>query len=223
MSLERPFTPELVTALGAVRSAQFLRINAQANAALHQGGKGVLTLHGSRIEVMHAAQLVASAPELLDKLEVAKSTNVVHRAIGEASPFDRVVSLGEASELTLRIDDSLSGVEAPKTGASSDDLFVYHIQSSKHRDNSYKLFAALDVEALRDAEGALQRYVKVTLYLSNLDHCTPNKVPPDLMVEIRGLVTRSAVLGTVAGVSFLDDANTHTLAGELARAVLSAS
>ena len=220
MSLERPFTPALVTALGSVRSSQFLRINAQANRVAGATNRA-WTLHGSKIGLQQAAQLIASAPELLDKLEVARSGSVVTDTIGAASPLDRIVSLSEASELVLRTVDSLADVKAPKTGEQADDLFVWHLHSSAHRDERHRLFVALDVEAVRDANGALQRHVKATLYLSDIPHYTSNRVPDDLKVEIRGLVAQSAILGSVGGVDFGDDADAHTLSGELARAVLS--
>lgn len=221
MSLERPFTPALITSLGSVRSAQFLRINAQANQVAGTSAKRAWTLHGSQIGLQQAAQLIASAPELLDKLEVARSGSVVTDTIGAASPLDRVVSLGEAAELVLRTVDSLSDVKAPKTGEQTDDLFVWHLAASNHRDERHRLFVALDIEAVRDAAGALQRHVTATLYLSDVPHFTSNRVPDDLRVEIRGLVAQSAILGRIGGIEFLDDSDSHTLSGEIARAALS--
>lgn len=221
MSLDRSFTPELVTALGSVRSAQFVRINTQANQSLGSKARRAWDLHGSSINLHEAAQLIATAPELLDWLEVAESQSVVTDTIGAVSPLDRIVSLGEASELVLRTVDSFNDVKAPNTGEQTNDLFVWHLNSSKHRDDKHRLFVALDIKAVRDATGALQRHVEATLYLTEKTHLTSNRVAADLRPEIRGLVAKSAILGRLGGVEFSEKANYDTLSGELARALLS--
>jgi hypothetical protein len=229
MSLESPFTPALVSSLGSTRSAQFVRINTQANAVAVATARRAWTLHGSEIGLPEAAQLIATAPEMLDRLKFAESLSVVtdtiaaspHHGHIAASPLDRIVSLAEASELVLRTVDSLADVEAPKRGEQADDLFVWHLEASNHRDKRNKLFLALEIGAVRDTAGALQRHVESTLYLSTVPHYTTNKVPDKLKLEIRGLLPQSSILGSVGGIQFSDDTNSHTLSGEIARALLS--
>lgn len=97
------------------------------------------------------------------------------------TPLDKLVSLAEAVQLTLRVAYALETASNAPGSATGEDLFVFHIAGSRHRASHRQLFVQVKVGARKDGTGRVFHSVGATLYLTSEAHHFPNLVPEDLV------------------------------------------